>query len=1022
MPLRFRRLASPVAAAAVMLAATVMPLAAQDTGTIRGKVVETGSLHPIGDVQVLVDGTRLGAISNPAGEYTITGVPTGSHTVHARLIGYGASAKPVTVTAGEPAVVDFQLSRAAIQLDQMVVTGTAGPVAERTLGNSVTTLDVDDITSKSSMQNVTDVLQSKSPGVHLTPGSGVPGTAADIRIRGISSLSATNRPIFYIDGVRYNDASNGNFGPSGSGDGVFSQGTSALDAINPEDIQSIQIIKGPAAATLYGADAAGGVIQIITKKGSRGEQKVRWNAKAEAGGSTWALPTLTNYTTCTAARVADTTNWPGCNGVAAGTVLTGNPLATDPNALRTGTFENYSLSAGGGGPRYSFYAAADEVNDRGVFFNSYNDRKSVRANFTIGLTDKLDLALNTSYVKTHTRLPLGDDAASGIIISATRGQPGSAANGGTGWRIRTPDISNQYDNQLDADRTILGATVNYRPLSWFRNRFTAGVDINSPLATLYYAPNSPFSVADGVFPSGFIAQRTPQTHLWTFDYAGIFSNTLPKHLTSEFSVGVQGTKNELQTVAASGTGLPAPDFQLIQSATTVTGSTGLSQVASLGYYAQEQIGWANRLFVTGALRADNNSAFGENFQRAYYPKGSISYVVSEEPALAPIFRAIRADDFRLRLAYGEAGRAPGPYDALRTYTSIRVANGDGTVSSGLTASSPGNPDLHAERGKEFEGGFDASFLGNRAGIEFTTYHKTTNDALVSISNAASTGFTAGHYINFAQLQNSGIELALRGTPVQTRAVTWDAQFAFSTNHNRLNRLNLGGITQLIPYNPYAPTAYPTQLIKEGYPVGGFWGEDVLRNPDGSYNLSPSGKLQYDTTLKYVGPSDPTYEGSLSNTVTLFGNVRLYALIDFKGGNYLFDQKDRNRDQTSNRNSLRFNDPSHPLSSADSAYYSGNATLPWIVPADFIKLRDVSVSYTLPPSLTRRISSDAVTLTLSGHNLGFISKKYPGIDPEVNFFGSGTFRTGTTNFIQFIRVDSYTLPMLRRFTASLNVSF
>ncbi|HEX7942551.1 MAG TPA: TonB-dependent receptor, partial [Gemmatimonadaceae bacterium] len=512
------------------------------------------------------------------------------------------------------------------------------------------------------------------------------------------------------------------------------------------------------------------------------------------------------------------------------------------------------------------------------------------------------------------------------------------------------------------------------------------------------------------------------SHLWTFVYAGIFSNTLPKNLTSEFSVGVQGTKNELQTVAASGTGLPAPDFQLIQSATTVTGSTGLSQVASLGYYAQEQIGWANRLFVTGALRADNNSAFGENFQRAYYPKGSISYVVSEEPALAPIFKAIRADDFRLRLAYGEAGRAPGPYDALRTYTSIRVANGDGTVSSGLTAYSPGNPDLHAERGKEFEGGFDASFLGNRAGIEFTTYHKTTNDALVSISNAASTGFTAGHYINFAQLQNSGIELALRGTPVQTRAVTWDAQFAFSTNHNRLNRLNLGGITQLIPYNPYAPTAYPTQLIKEGYPVGGFWGEDVLRNPDGSYNLSPSGKLQYDTTLKYVGPSDPTYEGSLSNTVTLFGNVRLYALIDFKGGNYLFDQKDRNRDQTSNRNSLRFNDPSHPLSSADSAYYSGNATLPWIVPADFIKLRDVSVSYTLPPSLTRRISSDAVTLTLSGHNLGFISKKYPGIDPEVNFFGSGTFRTGTTNFIQFIRVDSYTLPMLRRFTASLNVSF
>ncbi|HEU4643343.1 MAG TPA: SusC/RagA family TonB-linked outer membrane protein [Gemmatimonadaceae bacterium] len=1022
MSFRFRRMTASLAATAAMLAVSVMPLAAQDAGTIQGKVVETGSLHPISDVQVFVEGTHLGAVTNAAGEYTISQVPAGAHTVRARLIGYTAVAKPATVAAGSPVVVDFQLSRAALQLDQIVVTGTAAPVAQRQLGNSVTTLDVSDLTSKSSMQNVSDLLQSKAPGVHLTPGSGVPGTAADIRIRGISSLSATNRPIFYIDGIRYNDASNGNYGPSGSGDGVFSQGTSALDALNPEDIESIQIIKGPAAATLYGADAAGGVIQIITKKGTRGEQKVRWDAHVEGGGTNWALPRLTNYTTCTAARIADTTNWPGCNGLAEGTVLTGNPLETDPQALRTGPYEKYSLSVGGGGPRYSFFAGADVINDRGVFFNSYNDRRSARANFSVGITDKIDLAVSSSFTKTHTRLPLGDDAASGIIISATRGQPGSAANDGSGWRIRTPDLSNQYDNQLDADRTILGATLNYRPTTWFRNRFTAGVDINDPLATIYYAPNSAFSIADGVFPSGFIAQRMPQTHLWTFDYAGIFSSTLPKDLSSEFSVGVQGTKNDARTVSANGNGLPAPDFQLVQSATTVSGATGLTQIASLGYYAQEQIGWKNRLFVTGALRADNNSAFGDNFQHVYYPKASLSYVASEEPALASIFDAIHADNFRLRFAYGEAGRAPGPYDALRTYGTIRVANGDGSVSSGLTAGSPGNPDLHAERGREFEGGFDASFLGNRAGLEFTAYHKTTNDALVSIGSPASTGFTAGYYINFAQLQNTGIELTLRGTPVQTHAVTWDAQFALSTNHNKLNKLNLAGTTQLIPYNPYAPTAYPTQLIKEGYPVAGFWGEDVLRNPDGSYALDANGKLQYDSTLKYVGPSDPTYEGSLSNTVTLFGNIRLYALIDFKGGNYLFDQKDRNRDQASNRNSLHFNDPAHPLSAADSAYYSGNATMPWIVPADFIKLRDVSVSYTFPQSLTSRLGGKDVTLTLSGHNLGFISKKYPGIDPEVNFFGSGTFRTGTTNFIQFIRVDSYTLPMLRRFTASLNVSF
>ena len=151
-------------------------------------------------------------------------------------------------------------------------------------------------------------------------------------------------------------------------------------------------------------------------------------------------------------------------------------------------------------------------------------------------------------------------------------------------------------------------------------------------------------------------------------------------------------------------------------------------------------------------------------------------------------------------------------------------------------------------------------------------------------------------------------------------------------------------------------------------------------------------------------------------------MRLYALIDFKGGNFLFDQKDRNRDQSANRNSLRFNDPAHPLSRLDSLYWSGSATRPWIQPADFVKLRDVSISYLLPARLTRLLRTDNATLTVAGHNLGFISKKYDGIDPEVNFFGQGTFYTGTSNFIQFVRTDAYTLPMLRRITTSLNVSF
>ena len=1029
-------------AAALAVGGRPVPLAAQvtgegrndalpqESGSVRGRVVESGSGRSLGGVQIIVLGTRIGAVTNDAGEYRIPNVPAGTQTLRARRIGYSAATQTVSVAAGATVdAADISLAVAATELDRVVVTGTPQATSQRTVGNAVTTLDVEDLTDKSSLSNVTDVLQSKSPGVTLIPGSGTPGTAADIRIRGTSSLSATNRPIIYIDGVRMNDASNGNYGPSGAGTGgVFSQGTSALDAINPNDIESVQIIKGPAASTLYGADAAGGVIQIVTKKGARGTQSVRWAAKAEAGSNEWALPTLTNYTTCTQTRIdaretsgpaTGEPTWPGCQGKSAGTVISGNPLRDDPLALRAGAYRGYNLSARGGGERYTFYVSGDENDEQGVFDNSYNNRRGGRANFGFTLSDRFDFQVNTGYIQTHTRLPLGDDAGGGIIISAVRGQPGSRTNGGRGWRLNVPEIANAYDNQNNSERTILGGTVNYHPVTWFRNRFTAGIDFNSPIASVYYAPFTAFSAGD--YPSGFIAQRSRQTHLYTFDYAGVVSNTLPRELTSEFSLGVQGVLNQLRRTEATGTGLPSADFKLIQSAQTVSGSSDFSEQASLGYFAQEQLGYANRLFLTGALRIDDNSAFGEKFNRVVYPKASLSYVVSEEPVLVDLFRRARADNLKLRLAYGQAGRAPGPYDARRTYTSIRVVQGNGSIASGLTSSAPGNENLEAERGTEYEYGADASFLDNRLGIEFTGYRKTTSDALLSIGNAPSLGFTANRYVNFGRIRNSGIELALRGTPVRSRVVTWDAQVNYATNQNKLERLNFAGITQLIPYNPYAPTAYPTQILREGFPVAGFFGVDVKRLPNGSYDTTSTGQLQF-TDLQYVGPATPKYEGSVGNTVTLFKNVRLYALIDFKGGHFLFNQKDRNRDQSANRNSRRFNDPSHPLSRLDSLYWSGSATRPWIQRADFVKLRDVSISYLLPSRLTRALRTDNATLTVAGHNLGFISKKYPGIDPEVNFFGQGTFYTGTSNFIQFVRTDAYTLPMLRRITTSLNVSF
>ncbi|HEX5829771.1 MAG TPA: SusC/RagA family TonB-linked outer membrane protein [Gemmatimonadaceae bacterium] len=1011
-------------AALAAVACAASPALAQGNGSIRGRVVDAASQRALPDVQVGVVGTQLGAVTAASGEFTIANVPAGAHTVQVRRIGFAPVTRQVTVQAGAEARLDVAIAASATQLDQVVVTGTAQATTKRALGNAVTQLNVSQLTEQSSLATVTDVLQSKSPGVTLVPGSGTAGTGADIRIRGTSSLSTSNRPLFFIDGVRFFDGPAGNFGPSGAGTaGTFSQGVTPLDFINPDDIESIEVIKGPAAATLYGADAAGGVIQIITKKGAQGQQRVRWTAKYEQGGTNWALPTLNNFTTCTQARIdevvasgvnAGRPAWPGCQGLAAGAVITGNPLRDDPQALRTGAYQDVNLSARGGGDRFSFFVSGDFNKDEGVFYNNFIERLGGRANFGYEVSEKLDLQVNTSYTKVRQRLPLSDDAGGGIIISATRGLPGSIGNDGRGWRINLPEVSNQYDNRLATDRYITGITVNYRPTSWFTNRFTTGLDYSSPLATIYYAPGS------GDYPTGFLAQRTPQTRLFTFDYSGSITNSLPRDFTSTLTFGAQGTKTRTSTLFAQGSGFPSADFRLIQNATTVSATSAFREQASLGYYVQEQIGYANRLFLTGAVRADDNSAFGRDFDRVFYPKASLSYVISEEPALASFFDRIKSDDVRFRFAYGQAGRAPGPYDAIRTFGTSRVVLGDGSIVTGLVTSSPGNLDLKPERGTEYEYGLDASFLDNRIGLELTAYNKKTTDALVSMGNAPSSGFTGARYINFGEISNSGVEIGLSATPVRRDNVTWEASATYATTKNRLDRLSVD-VDQIIVYNPYAPSVYPLQMIKVGYPIGGFWGADVLRNADGSYATdSITGALQYGEN-QYVGPSLPTYEGAITNTVTFLKNFRLYALIDFKGGNYLYNQKDRNRAQSSHRNDLLFNNPDAPLSTLDSAYYSGNATRHWIQPADFVKLRDVSLSYTIPQQFARQIRAENVTVTLAGHNLGFISKKYPGIDPEVNFFGQGNFNT-YSSFAQFTRTDSYTLPMMRRFTAAINVNF
>ncbi len=993
--------------------------------------MDANSQRPIAEAQVNISGTSVGALTNSNGDYVITSAPSGQREVVARRLGYGRQTRTVTIGAGAETRVDFAMSVSATQLEQMVVTGTGGSAERKTLGNSITTLDVAELTSKASIMNVTEVLQSKTPGVTILPGSGAPGTAGEIRIRGASSLSGY-KPVVFIDGIRFSIDTLGGFAATGAGTGGLAQSsqvTSALNSLNPNDIESIEVIKGPAAATLYGADAANGVIQIITKKGARGQQSMQWSIKAERGTNEYYYMPEDNYTFCdftkdTATALVDNVRvprWPGCKTAGIGSVITGNPLRDDPRATRKGNLSRLSLSTRGGGDRYQFYVAGDRDTEQGFFYTSDNNRTSIRSNFGYTPNDKLNVALNMNFQEGRIRLPIQDESPNSILLSARRGLPGQVSQrgpGNEGWSTVSPDGSNRYQNYTDTDRYTLGGTFNYSPRSWFQNRLTMGVDNNVSQAQLLFLPGIVDINQDADAASGANFRRTSTRRVVTVDYSGTLLWDPTSSIKSTTTFGSQVVADKGTLLGANGIGIGAPDVTLVNLLQRSLGSESYSENNNVGYYVQEQVGLNDRLFLTAAVRADDHSSFGTDFDLIVYPKLSLSYVVSDEPSAKNFLNNAGITSLKLRTAWGKAGRSPSAYSAPQTYTIDRVVLGT-TVASALRTLQIGNPDLKPETGSEVELGFDMGLFQERLGVDFTYYNKKTTDMLQSIGVAPSLGFLGSKLTNLGEVSNKGLEVALFGRPLQTRNFDWDTRITYSANKNRLESF---GIEGRVSETPTGQAYGSAQQHREGYPLGGYWILPARRDENGVALTTPAGAAIFavgDTARRYVGPSAPTREIGFSNTFTLLRNFRLYALLDYKGGHYLYNFQEKNRCQ-SNDNCLANMDvrARQPQTAADTVLAKElavrrNAGIDyiWIQKADFTKLRELSLTYDAPASLTRFIGGRGASVTLSGRNLAIWSD-YPGADPEVSSYGGRNF----------VRVDSYASPAARRFSASINLQY
>lgn len=1013
-----------LAAAALLLGAPAA-LSAQARTTITGSVRGPNG-QPVSSARVVVAGTNTGALTDNSGAYRlgVSGAEGTTVTLRASAIGYGTQTANVTLN-GATLTQNFQIAEQALALDAVVVTGSpTGQATRREVPNSVSTIQTAEVVeNNAAINNVTAVLQSRVPGVQVMTQAGTEGVSPRVRIRGISSINAGSAPIYVIDGVRMAGGSQTAFGVSGASQ-------SASDAIHPADIESIEVIKGPAASTLYGADAANGVISITTKKGRAGQQRVQVQGRVSYGEQEFTGRTFTNYTLCdeariagrfpaTALRYAGQPTFPGCQGVAPNTRIEGDLLREADNALRTGHVRTYSASATGGGERFGFYLSGNMDDNNGVVFNNEFQRISGRSNFTITPSDKLDANVNVGYYRTDVRLPLSDNSSNGLTRNANRGVPGRQNPFAVGYLNLSPTEINQYNNRTQTDRFLTSAIIRWQPFTWFQNRLAGGFDFNNRIQNVLFErdeiglasrPGFAPCAIPGTCPYGQVAatgardQLRPTDRLYTVDYAGTISNDLPRDFSSTFTFGSQLISSRFGYITGSSSGFAPGSVTLIGTGSLNTSFEAVSDQRTVGFFAQETLGWRDRLFITLGLRSDDNSAFGDDFDTVLYPKVGASYVISEEPW----FNLPGVDQFRLRGAWGQAGNAPAPYSADQTFVPGPLIVNDQVVGQGFFTNSFGNPNLKAETGEEYELGFDGSLLNGRVAVDFTYYNKTTSDALIPVPQAPSGGFPGSVNQNVGTINNRGTELTLSVLPIERRNFVWESRIAHSTLKNEL--VSFGGVRDTPIFTGFSISNIGV-ILAPNRALGTLFATRPSVDASGNFLRNPNGSFVVDRDTTYFGSSLPTRTLSWDNSFRVFRNLRLGAQLDHQGGHYQLNltRRTRNFDRVTAETVLIPGQSTAADTLRRDLLLSG-AGAEYIEKADFVKLREVSASYSLPSRFTSRFGSDQVVFSLAGRNLRTWTD-YTGTDPEVNADNS-----------DFLLAETNAIPPTRRITASITVRF
>ncbi|MEX2466006.1 MAG: SusC/RagA family TonB-linked outer membrane protein [Gemmatimonadota bacterium] len=972
------------------------PVAAQNQ--VGGRVLDANTNQPLSGVQVSVEDTGLGALTQADGSFVIRGLTQSMITLEALMLGYRAWAGEVS--AGTMDLV-IRLEPRAVELDALVVTGTAGAQQARSLGNTVGRVRAEELSRVAPPSDVESLLTGAVPGMNVAAGGGEIGTGSNIRIRGASSVALSSQPLVYIDGVRVN-GSNADTGGGIGGVGIDnSVPPSRLNDINPEDIESIEVIKGPAAATLYGTEASNGVINIITKRGTRGAPAFSLTVRQ---GANW-LPDPEEYFPNTYFRCQGTGDCtPG--EVTEFNVLREDRIRNGDEWFQTGQAQGYAASVSGGTDQVRYFFSGDWDRDEGIVDYNWQNQMRGRANLNWTPREDFDLQFGVGGVRSKLSTASANQPITTAILWSCFG--GCEEGSGAGNTVDSPQrgyigylpevLADSVEGFQAVNRTTYNATATHRPMSWLTHRLKWGADWTETNNTELYRPiNGP-----GHFqPQGRKTAQRQTSQYITLDYSLTGDWDASEDVVLSTSAGVQYYQRQFEWIFARGSIFPVATLETVSSGSQKAAEEGFVENKTIGAYIQEQFAWQNRLFLTVAARGDDNSAFGQNFDFVLYPKVSASWVLSDEPFLADntLF-----DQLRLRGAWGRAGQQPDVFAALRTYEPSVGPGG----SSGLRPDNIGNPDLKPEVGEEFELGFDASLLDERLSLELTYYDQVRTDALIEVPVRPSVGFPGTQFQNIGEVTNSGFEFGINAGVAQGNNWNLDMTLNLSTNSNEL--VSLGGLPPQVLNASNPTTGWAGQYYVEGFPLGAIFLKNVVSSDitgsgatavatnvmceggnvvPGTPDLSRGGGAAVScdqAPFIYQGAPIPTREASWTSSLTLFNDLQLFAQVDYQGGHTMVNGSAAGA-HTFFKVTREIHERDDPILLGYESLGAEGMNQPGLIDASFAKLRRVSASYTLPSEFAARFGASSLSLNLSAHNLWTVWQAtdevfgYPIRDPE-----------------------------------------